>query len=108
MTPFVVKALNGLTGNIPLTCTVVGSPAGMGCTLSNPNPAATSTGTSVFATITSTAATTPAGNYAVQVTGTTAAGSHIGQFTVNIKDFALGITPPSQQIANTGGWLPLI
>jgi hypothetical protein len=97
-----VKGLNGFIGNIPLSCAIVGTPAGMGCTLSNVNPAATSTGTSVTATITSTAATTPFGSYTVQVTGTTLAGSHTGQFTVNIKDFALGIAPTTQQILATG------
>ncbi|MFL6301006.1 MAG: FG-GAP-like repeat-containing protein [Terriglobales bacterium] len=100
-----IKGLNGFTGNIPLTCAIVGEPAGMGCTLSNVNPAATSTGTNVFATITSSAASTPAGSYSVQVTGTTGAGSHTAQFTVEIKDFALEVAPSSQSIGNTGGTL---
>src|SRR5207248_173974 len=34
--------------------------------------------------------------------GTTGAGSHVGTFTVNIKDFALGVSPGSQQITATG------
>jgi hypothetical protein len=99
----VVKGLNGFTGNIPLTCVIEGTPAGTNCTLSNLNPAASSTGTSVTATITSNAATTPAGSYLVDVTGTTIAGSHTAQFTVNIKDFTLALNPDSESIAHTGG-----
>ena len=49
----------------------------MGLHSLNSNPAASSAGTSVIATITSNAATTPTGSYTVQVTGTTAAGSHM-------------------------------
>jgi hypothetical protein len=98
-----VKALNGFTGNVALGCVIVGAPVGTNCTLSNLNPAAISTGTSVTATITSTAATTPAGSYTVQVTGTTGAGSHMAPFTVNIKDFALNIAPDTQMITATGG-----
>src|SRR5205823_6475173 len=69
-----VKGLNGFTGNVALGCVIVGTPVGTACNLSNLNPAATAAGTSVTATITSTAATTPAGPYTVQVTGTTAGG----------------------------------
>jgi hypothetical protein len=98
-----VKALNGFVGNVPLTCVIVGTPTGMACNLSNANPVASAAGTSVIATLTSTAATTPSGTYTVQVTGTTAAGSHMAQFTVNIKDFSLGVSPDSQSIAHTGG-----
>jgi hypothetical protein len=100
-----VKGVNGFTGNIPLACTIVGAPTGMGCTLSNLNPAATSAGTNVLATITSSAATTPAGPYTVEVTGTGSFGPHTAQFTANIKDFALDLVPTSQSIANTGGSL---
>jgi len=98
-----VKGLNGFTGNIALGCAIVGAPTGMGCTLSNLNPLASATGTNVFATITSSAASTPAGSYTVQVTGTTVAGSHTAQFTANVKDFTLSVSPASQSIAHTGG-----
>ncbi|MFL6300143.1 MAG: beta strand repeat-containing protein, partial [Terriglobales bacterium] len=98
----VVKALNGFTGNVALACAIEGAPAGATCTLSNLNPAATSNGTSVTATITSTAATTPPGSYLIDVTGTTLAGSHGRQFTVNIKDFSLDIQPETQSITATG------
>jgi hypothetical protein len=99
----VVKGLNGFTGNVALGCVIVDAPAGMGCNLSNLNPMATSTSTNVFATITSNPATTPAGSYIVRVTGTTGAGSHTAQFTVNTRDFTLGVSPASQSVAHTGG-----
>jgi hypothetical protein len=98
----VVKGVNGFTGNVALACVIEGAPAGTNCTLSNLNPSATSTGTSVTATIISTAATTPAGSYLVDVTGTTLAGSHTAQFTVNIKDFMLSVQPETQSIPATG------
>ena len=84
-----VKGLNGFTGNVALGCVIVGAPAGTNCTLSNLNPAASAAGTSVTATITSTAATTPFGTYTVQVMGTNSLQSKTASFTVNIKDFAL-------------------
>ena len=86
-----------------MQCAIVGAPAGTTCTLSNSNPLASAAGTSVFATIISTAATTPAGSYTVQVTGTTANGQKTAQFTVNIKDFALDVEPDTQTITATGG-----
>ncbi len=86
-----VKGLNGFTGVVNLGCVIVGAPAGTNCALSNVNPAATSTGASVTATISSTAGTTPFGSYTVQVTGTNSAQSKTASFTVNIKDFALGL-----------------
>ena len=86
-----VKGLNGFTGMVNLGCVIVGAPAGMGCTLSNLNPAASAAGTSVTATITSTVATTPFGAYTVQVTGTNSAQSKTASFTVNIKDFTLAL-----------------
>jgi hypothetical protein len=101
----VVKGLNGFIGNVALTCSIVGAPAGMGCSLSNPNPAASSTGTSVTATVTSNASTTPAGTYTVQVTGTASGQSKSVSFTVNVKDFTLGVNPSSQSIATAGGAL---
>jgi Spy/CpxP family protein refolding chaperone len=99
----VVKGVNGFTGNVALACLIVGTPVGTSCTLSNVNPAATSTGTSVIATIHSDAATTPTGDYTVQVTGTTVAGSHTAQFTVKIKGITLAINPTSLSIPSTGG-----
>jgi hypothetical protein len=101
----VVKGLNGFTGNVALGCVIVGTPAGTSCTLSNVNPAASSTGTSVTATISSNATTTPAGSYTVQVTGTVSGQSHMVPFTVNIKDFTVGVSPASQSVAHTGGSL---
>jgi hypothetical protein len=98
-----VKGVNGFTGVVGLSCAIVSPPAGMGCTLSNPSPMATSTGTSVTATLSSSAATTPAGSYAVEVTGTTGAGSHTAPFTVIIKDFALDVEPDTQTITANGG-----
>ena len=86
-----VKGLNGFTGIVNLGCLIVGAPVGMNCALSNANPAATSTGASVTATISSTAATTPFGTYTVQVTGTNSAQSKTASFTVNIKDFTLAL-----------------
>ena len=83
---------------------------GTNCTLSNPNPAASAAGTSVIATITSTAATTPFGSYTVEVTGTNTGQQKIASFTVNIKDFTLGLgmseitipqPPPGQSSAVT-------
>ncbi|MFL6299857.1 MAG: hypothetical protein ACJ71N_04540, partial [Terriglobales bacterium] len=85
----VVKGLNGFTGIVALTCAIEGAPTGTNCTLSNVNPAASSTGTSVTATITSMAATTPQGAYTVQVTGTNSGHSKTASFTLNIKDFTL-------------------
>jgi hypothetical protein len=66
------------------------------------NPVASAAGTSVTATITSNAATTPAGSYAVQVTGTTAGGSKMVPFTVALHDFSLGINPGTQTITAGG------
>ncbi|MFL6300401.1 MAG: beta-propeller fold lactonase family protein [Terriglobales bacterium] len=101
----VVKGLNGFTGTVALSCLIVGTPAGTNCTLSNVNPAASSTGTSVTATITSDATQTPQGTYTVQVTGTNSGQSKTASFTLNIKDFTLGLgssevtlpQPPSGQ-----------
>jgi hypothetical protein len=76
----------------------------MACNLSNANPAATSTGTSVTATITSSAATTPTGSYTVQVTGTNSGQSHPAlPFTVNIKGVSISTNPTSVSIPSTGG-----
>jgi subtilisin family serine protease len=97
----VVKALNGFSGSVALGCVIVGAPAGMGCRLSNPNPAASVGGTSVFATITSTAASTPAGSYTVQITGSNSAQSKSTQFTVNIIAVAPA-SPASQSVSQPG------
>src|SRR5205085_771697 len=86
----VVKGVNGFTGNVGLSCAITtGTPTDMGCVVSNVNPAASAGGTSVTATITSSASTTPSGSYTVQVTGATTGGSKMVPFTVNIKDFTL-------------------
>jgi len=107
---FLIKGLNGFTGIVGLECEITEAPAGGGCTLSNANPAATAAGTSVTATITSNAATTPPGTYTVRVQGTNSSQSKVAQFTVNIKDFTLGtgtgaITipqpPPGQSSSRT-------
>src|SRR5207245_3549442 len=86
-----VKGINGFTGNVALVCDIVGAPAGMSCALSNVNPLASSTGTSVTATIASNASTTPFGTYTLQVTGTVSGQQKQASFTVNIKDFTLGL-----------------
>jgi hypothetical protein len=98
----VVKGVNGFTGLVGLTCAIVEVHPGMNCTPSNLNPAASSTGTSVTATVSSDATQTPPGDYTVQVTGTTTGGSKMVPFTVKVKDFSLGIDQPSQQITATG------
>jgi len=97
-----VKGLNGFTGNVALSCVIVGTPAGTNCTLSNVNPLASAAGTGVTATITSIAGTTPAGPYTVQVTGTTTGGSKMVPFTVALHDFSLGINPGTQTITAGG------
>jgi len=99
----VVKGLNGFTGNVSLGCVIVEPHAGMGCNFSNSNPAASAAGTSVIATITSTAATTPPGSYTVQVTGTNSGQSHVAQFTVNVKTVTLGVSPSTQSLPFSGG-----
>jgi hypothetical protein len=100
----VVKGLNGFTGTVALDCAIVEAHPGMACNLSNANPAATSTGTSVTATITSSAATTPTGSYTVQVTGTNSGQSHPAlPFTVNIKGVSISTNPTSVSIPSTGG-----
>ncbi len=97
-----VKGLNGFTGNIPLTCVIVEAPTGASCNLSNVNPAASSAGTSVAATINSSLGTTPTGSYTVQVTGTTSGGSKMAQFTLNINDFSMEVDTTYQNIVTTG------
>jgi 6-phosphogluconolactonase (cycloisomerase 2 family) len=98
-----VKGLNGFTGTVALDCAIVEAHPGMACNLSNANPAATSTGTSVTATITSSAATTPTGSYTVQVTGTTSAGAHPAlPFTVNVKGIINAVSPLVQSVQSAG------
>ncbi len=86
-----VKGLNGFTGVVALTCAIEGTPAGTACNLSNLNPAASAAGTSVTATITSNAGTTPQGTYTVDITGTNSGQQKTASFTVQIKDFTLGL-----------------
>ncbi len=86
-----VKGLNGFTGAVALGCEIEGTPAGTSCTLSNANPLASAAGTSVTATITSNAGTTPQGTYTVDITGTNSGQEKQTTFSVQIKDFTLAL-----------------
>jgi len=90
--------VNGFSGTLTLSCTVVGSPIGLGCTL----PASGSTGVSQTLTVTTSASAAP-GSYTVQVSGTNGGQSRTADVIVNVKSIVVGAAPSVQSVPSIGG-----
>jgi hypothetical protein len=70
-----VTPTNGFTGTVNLSCSVVGSPAGVSCSLPSSAPLTSTASSPVTLTISATG-TAAAGNYSVAVTGTASSQIH--------------------------------
>jgi hypothetical protein len=90
-----VTPLSGFSGSVILSAT--GLPTGATATYT-PNPL--SSGTSTVAI--STSSTTPAGSYTITITGTSGSLTHSTTVTLNVADFSISATPPSQTVAPGG------
>jgi hypothetical protein len=88
-------AINGYSGTITFSAT--GLPSGASPSFAPPS--VTGTGSSVL-TVTTTAGTTPAGNYTLTVTGTDGTITHSTTVTlvVTIPDFTISGSPPSRTV----------
>ena len=88
-----ITPTNGFSS--PVTFSVSGLPTGATGTFT-PNPGTTS----ATLTVATTAGTTPAGTYALTITGVSGSLSHTASvsITVNVPDFSLSATPPSQTV----------
>ena len=92
-----LSSLNGFTGTVDLTVTVLGQPVGMTASL-NPS-SVTGSGTSSLSVATTNS--TPGGNFPVVVTGTAGSLTQTAYVTVALPGFSL--TAPPDMFLNEGG-----
>ncbi len=87
-----VKALNGLTGMVALSCNVSGSPAGVTCTVpASVTPTATGANINVTIATTSAATATP---YLVTVSGSSGGQTRQYPFTAQVRDYTVTLQDP--------------
>lgn len=92
-----IAPLNGYTGTVSFS--VSGLPAGASATFT---PASVNTSGSSTLAISTTAGTTPAGNYLVTITGSDGTLTHSTTVNLSVTDFTLDAAPPSQTIVVGG------
>lgn len=92
-----IAPLNGYTGTVNFS--VSGLPAGANATFT---PASVATSGSSTLAITTTAGTTPAGNYLLTITASDGVLTHTANVSLSVTDFALDATPASQTIVVGG------
>jgi uncharacterized membrane protein len=98
----VVKAATTTSpGAVTMSC-VPPLPTGVTCTFSPVTFTPTTTGTAVTATV-HTTSSTPAQSFALQFKGATSVQFKTSNFTLNVGDYTLGVTPPSQTISSASG-----
>ena len=88
----------GFNGTIALSTTVIGAPAGITASLSQP----TVTGAASVKLSVSVASATPGGNYLVAVTGTSAGVAQTVYVQIGLPFFSLSITPASLSLNQNG------
>jgi hypothetical protein len=91
-----IAAVNGFSSNVALSAS--GLPAGATASFS---PASISSAGSSTLTVAATAST-PAGNYALSITGTSGALSHTASVTLVVQDFSASAAPALQTITAGG------
>jgi uncharacterized membrane protein len=92
-----IAPLNGYTGTVSFS--VSGLPAGTSATFT---PASIATSGSSTLAISTTAGTTPAGNYLLTISASDGVLTHTADVTLSVTDFTLDATPASQTIVVGG------
>jgi hypothetical protein len=87
---------NGFNSSVVLTCSVTGAPAGMSCNIAG-SPVAGGSG-SITLNVLTTNGTVAPGAYSIVVSGTGGAKTRTTTATLNVRDFTLNVTPPTQTV----------
>jgi hypothetical protein len=93
-----VAPVNGFSGAVTLTVSVIGAPAGVTAELGTTT--LTGSGQTTLSVTTTTA--TPGGNFAVAITGTSAGLTHTAYVQLALPDFGLTATPSSIYLNQRG------